>query len=245
MVGAFAISAVPLFSGFVSKSMVVSAAAETHKTWIFLMLTLASSGTFLHTGLKLPYYMFFASDRGLRAAEPPRNMLAAMALAGAACLVIGIVPGVLYAHLPYEAGYHAYTARHVISTMGLLGFTAVGFFLLLRHLDPEPSISLDTDWFYRRGLPLTLGVVEGALARLEGLAGQVYELTMRRMVLGAAALLRELDAQVIDATAVGVGQLTQAMSQSLRATVSGHAQYYALIMAAGVLGAIALAVFSQ
>jgi multicomponent Na+:H+ antiporter subunit D len=245
MVGAFAISAVPLFSGFVSKSMVVSAAAETHKTWIFLMLTLASSGTFLHTGLKLPYYMFFARDRGLRAAEPPPNMLAAMALAAAACLVIGIVPGVLYAHLPYEAGYHPYTARHVISTMGLLGFTAVGFFLLLRHLDPEPSISLDTDWFYRRGLPLTLGVVEGALARLEGLAGQVYELTMRRMVLGGAALLREIDAQVIDATAVGVGQLTQEMSQSLRTTVSGHAQYYALIMAAGVLGAIALAVFSQ
>jgi hypothetical protein len=73
----------------------------------------------------------------------------------------------------------------------------------------------------------------------------VYELTMRRMVLGGAALLREIDAQVIDATAVGVGQLTQEMSQSLRTTVSGHAQYYALIMAAGVLGAIALAVFSQ
>jgi multicomponent Na+:H+ antiporter subunit D len=245
MVGAFAISAVPLFSGFVSKSMVVSAAAETHKTWIFLLLTLASSGTFLHTGLKLPYYMFFAGDHGLRAEEPPRNMLVAMALAAAACLLIGIVPAVLYAHLPYEAGYQPYTVRHLISTTGLLGFTAAGFFLLLRHLDPEPSISLDTDWVYRRGLPLTLGVVEGALARLEGLAGQVYELIMRRMVLGAAALLRQLDAQVIDATAVGVGQLTQAMSQSLRATVSGHAQYYALIMAAGVLGAIALAVFSQ
>ncbi len=55
MIGGFAISAVPLFSGFVSKSMVISAAGEGHLTVIFLMLTLASAGTFLHTGLKLPY----------------------------------------------------------------------------------------------------------------------------------------------------------------------------------------------
>jgi len=72
MIGAFAISAVPLFSGFVSKSMIVSAAAEQHYTWIFLTLTLASAGTFLHTGLKLPYYMFFGKDggRSLRSDRP-------------------------------------------------------------------------------------------------------------------------------------------------------------------------------
>src|SRR5207247_6571074 len=46
MIGAFAISAVPLFSGFVSKSMVVAAAGEAHRAVIFLMLTLASAGTF-------------------------------------------------------------------------------------------------------------------------------------------------------------------------------------------------------
>jgi len=54
MVGAFAISAVPLFSGFVSKSMIISAAGESHMGLVFLLLTLASAGTFLHTGLKLP-----------------------------------------------------------------------------------------------------------------------------------------------------------------------------------------------
>src|SRR6266540_4751000 len=86
MVGAFAISAVPLFSGFVSKSMVVAAAGETHRAVIFLMLTLASAGTFLHTGLKLPYYMFFGRDTTPRGHEPPKNMLAAMGLAAVACL---------------------------------------------------------------------------------------------------------------------------------------------------------------
>src|SRR5213596_1479736 len=127
MIGAFAISAVPLFSGFVSKSMVISAAGESHRGAIFLMLTLASAGTFLHTGLKLPYYMFFGKDSGVRGKEPPRNMLVAMGLAAVACVVIGVVPVVLYSQLPYRVDYIPFTVRHVTATLGLLGFTALGF----------------------------------------------------------------------------------------------------------------------
>ncbi len=242
MVGAFAISAVPLFSGFVSKSMVVSAAAGTHLTWVFLLLTLASSGTFLHTGLKLPYYMFFSRDRRLRAHEPPTNMLVAMSLAAAACVLIGILPALLYGLLPYPVDYVPYTARHVLSTLGLLAFTALGFFLLLSHLGPEPTVSLDTDWMYRRGLTAVLTPAQAGLLRLEDVAGRIYEGVLQRSVLGTAAILRRIDGGVIDATALGVGRLTQAMSQRLRTTVSGHTQYYALIMVTGLLAAIAVAV---
>src|SRR5436309_2682275 len=191
MVGAFAISAVPLFSGFVSKSMVVSAAGESHRAAIFLLLTLASSGTFLHTGLKLPYYMFFGTDRalppqragvrvagpdlppqragvrvggpGVRAHEPPWNMLVAMGGAAVACVLIGVLPAVLYSQLPFPVEYMPYTARHVTSTLGLLGFTALGFFLMLKQLDPEPVISLDTDWFYRRGARAVEALAQGQL----------------------------------------------------------------------------------
>ena len=299
MIGAFAISAVPLFSGFVSKSMIVSAAVEGQREWIFLMLTLASAGTFLHTGLKLPYYMFFGKDSGVRGKEPPRNMLVAMGLAAAACIVIGIFPRLLYDHLPYDVDYVPYTLHHVTATLGMLGFTAIGFFLLLKHLDPERKISLDTDWFYRRGssvcviltwqqicvrlllcvtfglgwlvmtggfnqlLPrweqsellktlgwlsagvgfvvlcdLVLGILlaRGRLARFEsGFVGEIYEFVMRRLVLGAAGLLREFDTRVVDFAAVGVGRLTQAFSQILRNSVSGNVQHHGLIMAAGVL----------
>jgi len=245
MIGAFAISAVPFFSGFVSKSMVIAAAGEDHNAAIFLMLTLASAGTFLHTGLKLPYYMFFGKDSGLRAHEPPKNMLVAMALAATACVLIGVFPSLLYRHLPYPVEFVPYTVRHVMSTVGLLGFTALGFFLLLSHLDPEPKISLDTDWFYRRGSSAVLALSRGALAQVEGVVGQVYEVVMQRYVLRAAARLRDLDARVIDAAAVGVGRLTQALSQGLSATVTGNTQYSGLLMAAGVLAAIALAVFGR
>jgi len=50
---------------------------------------MASAGTFLHTGLKLPYYMFFGKDSGIEAKEPPLNMLIAMGMAAFLC--IGIV----------------------------------------------------------------------------------------------------------------------------------------------------------
>ena len=243
MVGAFAISAVPLFSGFVSKSMVVSAAAESHRAGIFLALTLASSGTFLHTGLKLPYYMFFGKERGLRGHEPPANMIVAMGLAAAACVLIGVFPALLYSRLPFSVDYAPYTARHVTDTLGLLGFTALGFFLLLKHLNPEPIVSLDTDWFYRRGLLVSLPLANRVLAQIEGLVGQIYEVVMQRYVLRMAARLRRLDGRVIDAVSVDLGLLTQALSRGLSTTATGNAQYYGLIMAAGVLAAIALAVF--
>ena len=246
MVGAFAISAVPLFSGFVSKSMVVSAAGEEHLALVFLLLTLASAGTFLHTGLKLPYYMFFAKDTGARGQEPPRNMLVAMGLAAAACVLIGVRHDLLYQHLPYAVEYAPYTLQHITSTLGMLGFTALGFFLLLKHLDPEPKISLDTDWFYRRGSAACMTLVQGPLARLEsGFVGEIYEFVMRRPVLGAASFLRKLDTRVVDYAAVGVGRLTQGLSQVLKTTVSGNVQHYGLIMAAAVLGLLALVMIAS
>lgn len=243
MVGAFAISAVPLFSGFVSKSMVVSSAGETHRAVIFLLLTLASAGTFLHTGLKLPYYMFFGKDRRLPSHEPPSNMLAAMGIAASACILIGVFPALLYAYLPYPVDYAPYTARHVTATLGLLAFTALGFFSMLKYLDPEPTISLDTDWFYRRGSSAVLAFSRGVLVRVEDRVGQISDVIMRWPVLGAAGLLREIDLRGLDAIVVGVGRLTQAVGQRLSIAVSGHAQHYGLIMAAGVLLALALMLF--
>jgi multicomponent Na+:H+ antiporter subunit D len=244
MVGAFAISAVPLFSGFVSKSMVVAAAGEAHRAPIFLMLTLASAGTFLHTGLKLPYYMFFGKDSGLRSHEPPGNMLAAMALAATACILIGIFPGLLYAHLPNPVHFVPYSLQHLTSTLGMLGFTALGFFLLLKHLDPVPTISLDTDWFYRRGAAGLMVLAKGPLSHLEcDFVGEIYEFVIRRPVFGVAFLMRQLDDLVVDSTFIGLGRSTRGLSQLLKTVASGNTQHYGLIMAAGILALMILAIF--
>ena len=173
-------------------------------------------------------------------------MLVAMALAAVGCVVIGVAPGLLYHCLPYPVEYHPYTLQHMFGTLGMLGFTALGFFLLLKHLDPEPKISLDTDWFYRRGAAPFMSMVVAPLARFEsGFVGEIYQLVMRRIVAGGASLLRQIDARIVDAAAVSVGRITRSFSQVLASMVSGNAQHYGLIMAAGVLALLALAVLLQ
>jgi multicomponent Na+:H+ antiporter subunit D len=176
MVGGLSISAFPLFSGFVSKTMVVEAAAVDQRAWVWLLLSMASAGTFLHTGLKLPWFTFFGQESGLRPREAPRNMLLAMAIAAFLCILIGMFPGFLYAIMPADVDYHAYTAGHVLWELQLLLFTGLGFFLLLRHVGGEGKISLDTDWVYRRLLPhlarLVQRITESARGAILGRATQ-------------------------------------------------------------------------
>lgn len=241
MIGGFSISAVPLFSGFVSKSMVVSAAGESHMMIPFLMLMLASAGTFLHTGLKLPYYMFFGKDSGIRVKEPPLNMLIAMGMASFICIFIGVFPGSLYSLLPFPVHYAPYTAQHVISTLGILGFTALGFFMLLKQLDPEPTISIDTDWFYRKGAKAFMWLVNNPVARFEyNVVGEAYEFIIQKPILKIAEFLKIIDTEVVDGTVNGVGKMILAWSRVMRGIQSGQVQHYAIIMVFGVFVTVAL-----
>ena len=199
MIGGFAISAFPLFSGFVSKSMVVAAASHEHRPFVMLLLTMASSGTFLHTGLKLPYYMFFGKDSGIRAKEPPTNMLIAMGMAAFLCIGIGVFPGPLYSVLPYEVHFDPYTGDHVTGALGMLMFTALGFFMLLKRLEPEPTISIDADWFYRKGSRVFMWVANKPIAAYEGYIGEIYNLWFTNLTLKLSDFLwRVFDSRIID-----------------------------------------------
>ena len=156
IIGAASISAFPLFSGFVSKSMVMSAAIENGYDWVWLILLFASAGVFHHAGIKIPYFAFFAHDSGIRAKEPPANMLIAMSIAAALCLAVGIYPQALYSLLPREMEYTPHDVTHVLTQLQLLFFSALAFvWLNLRRLYPPelPSVNLDVDWLYRRLLP--------------------------------------------------------------------------------------------
>ena len=159
IVGAASISAFPLFSGFVSKSMVMSAALEEGFDWIWLMLLFASAGVFHHAGIKIPYFAFFAHDSGIRASDPPNNMLLAMLIAAVLCIAIGVYPSALYSLLPYDTGYNPYDATHVLAQTQLLFFSALAFvWLNLRGMYPPElrSTNLDFDWLYRRAFPVAL-----------------------------------------------------------------------------------------
>ena len=200
LIGAASISAFPLFSGFVAKSLTMSAVgheAEHHASYIIVwcMLLFASAGVLEHSGIKIPYFAFFGHDSKKRVQEAPFNMLLAMGLASAICILVGlpiIAPGLgygwLYSIVPYPeaaAHYEPYTWDHILTQMQLLIAAAFAFVLLQRFslYPPEkPGTILDTDWFYRKvgyGFAQWAGVVWNKVgpamtAALAGLSGQAF-----------------------------------------------------------------------
>jgi multicomponent Na+:H+ antiporter subunit D len=163
LIGAISISAMPLFSAFVTKSMILSAAAYGAPVVVWLMLLFASAGVLEHSGIKIPYFAFFGHDSGKRVKEAPFNMLLAMGMAAFLCIVIGlpaIVPGFgyqwLYSLLPYPieaASYQPFTLDHILTQMQLLVLAVFAFILLKRlglYPAEKPGVVLDTDWVYRK-----------------------------------------------------------------------------------------------
>ena len=155
IVGAASASAFPLFSGFISKSMIITAAGEQGYWIIWLILLFASAGVLYHSGIRIPYFAFFSEDKGHRVKEAPWPMLVAMGAAAFLCIIIGVFPASLYAMLPFSVDYVPYTAYHVINQLQLLMFAALAFTVLkLIKIYPSDTrgINLDTDWVYRKGL---------------------------------------------------------------------------------------------
>ncbi|MFZ0488471.1 MAG: Na(+)/H(+) antiporter subunit D [Arenicellales bacterium] len=163
IIGSASISAFPLFSGFVTKSMILAAAAQEHHWIAFLVLLFASAGVLDHSGIKVPYFSFFAHDSGIRCKEAPANMLVAMGVTAFLCVAIGVYPAPLYSLLPYPVSFEPYTISHVVTQTQLLMFAMLAFAVLMRAglYPPEiPSVNLDFDWFYRKGIPLAFSRLE-------------------------------------------------------------------------------------
>ena len=238
VIGGLSISAFPLFSGFVSKSMTVTAFGEAHLTWAFMALMLASAGTFLHTGLKIPYFIWFGKDQGLKAKEPPWNMELAMGIGALFCIGLGIFCKPLYALLPHAVHFEPYTAYHTWETLQVLLFTQLGFFLLLKKLWCEDTISLDTDWFPRKGAKAFMWITK-PLAKIEyKFIGEIYEFIIQKPIMGTAKVFKIIDTVVVDGAINGLGKLTLAWSRKIQDTQSGQIQHYAMYMVAGFIALI-------
>ncbi len=187
IVGAMSISAFPLFSGFVAKSLTLAAVAEGQHVWVWLGLLAASAGVMEHSGIKIPFFSFFGHDSGIRCKEAPLNMLLAMGIAAFLCIAIGCYPAPLYALLPFEVHYAPYAdLGHCLTQLQLLLFAALAFGVLMRtRLYPQevPSLNLDSDWTYRRLIPRVGtalgGVGAEGLAGLKGLVGRSLALALR------------------------------------------------------------------
>jgi multicomponent Na+:H+ antiporter subunit D len=186
LIGAASISAFPLFSGFVTKSLIMDETANQHYPIIWAILVFASAGVLSHSGIKIPYFTFFGHDSGLRPKEAPINMQLAMGFTAFLCIFIGVYPDPLYSLLPYEVVYKPYTMSHVIGQLQLLCFALLAFVVLMRtgiHPPEIRAVNLDVDWIYRRLIPTLYTTISAKVFRsfllLETMATTIIQIVVK------------------------------------------------------------------
>ncbi len=199
MVGAASISAAPFTNGFISKSMVISAAGGAGVAWLWLVLTAASAGVFLTAGIRLTLSVFFGPENKAvtgKIVEAPWNMLAGMGIASFLCLLHGMFPSLLYRFLPFSYVYKPYTADHLVTQMQLLFFSGLAAVLLYRwgfYRERGRSDYLDADWIYRRaGIRINSALWNFVLAPVIGAARTVSLLLGRLLSAAVGGTLRYL-----------------------------------------------------
>jgi multicomponent Na+:H+ antiporter subunit D len=226
VIGGISISGFPLTSGFISKSMIIAAAGESHRTGLMLMMTLAAVGTFLSVGIKLPYFIWFGKDSGVEAKDAPWNMNLGMAIAAFLCFFLGIFPDYLYKMLPFPVHYHPYTAYHLAETMQLLGFTGLGFFIMVKKLKPKPKMNLDLDWFYRKGARVFMWIASRPVLSSNNWINDVYRSVGLRLTMAMAKAISWFDWEGIDWTIDGSARGVVEGGNRLRSLMTGKIQHY-------------------
>ncbi len=80
----------------------------------------------------------------------------------------------------------------------ILLFTGLGFFLLLKKLVPDPTISLDLDWFYRKGWRVFLWVARKPVQAADTFVGELYRVAGLVPLMVSARVAALFDNEVID-----------------------------------------------
>jgi multicomponent Na+:H+ antiporter subunit D len=206
--------------------------------------------------LKVPYFIWFGKNKPrpevlARAAEPPINMGAAMAITAFLCIFIGCAPALFYKLLPYpdEAAKYlpiVYGSYHVFETLQILLFTGLGFFLLIKKLTPEPTISLDMDWFYRMGGRGFLWLARKPIQALDTFVGELYRLAGLIPLMFTARFSAVIDNEAIDGMVDGLAEGVRGIGRRLRFAQRGQMQQnlaFSFVVAALLI--VAFIVFSH
>ncbi|MDO8841949.1 Na(+)/H(+) antiporter subunit D [Methanocalculus sp.] len=116
IIASAAIAGVPWLNGYISKEMIVGAAAESGLFTLEILLLIGSVGTFL-SFVKLNYYAFIKEKPGLVSSDPPLPMQIAMVMTALSCIIYGVYPWVLFSILPYPITHDVFSLTHVIETI--------------------------------------------------------------------------------------------------------------------------------
>jgi len=207
MIAALSISGMPLFNGFISKTMTIAGAAEAHHVWLALGMEIAAVGTFISVGIKLPYFAFWGGKKEYKGeVKPiPVNMYVGMALCGMLCIAQGLYPDMLYRYLPYavEHAFHPWTIDKVINSGLLLGFSGLAFYLTRSIITPHAFLNLDFDWFYRLIGRVTMKAVCWPVSKVDDVWTEVYRTVGLKALIDAGDGTSVFDKKGIDTVVDG------------------------------------------
>jgi multicomponent Na+:H+ antiporter subunit D len=153
-IGAWCLCAMPYGSGFVTKSLIVSAAAREgyFYTWLVLLGASASSALYLGVRIVLPVFWLAAKVNSVPVKELPTSMTIAVLLTSSGSIVIGFLPQeALYAWLPFSATYEPYSLGHVTSQVQIIFFAILAGSALYRkgYVAVRPqAATVDVDQIY-------------------------------------------------------------------------------------------------
>ena len=239
MVAALSISGMPIFNGFISKTMTIAGAAEAHRTWIALGLEIAAMGTFISVGLKLPYFAFWGGkplDMKRELKPIPPNMYAGMAVLAVLCIAQGLFPDMLYRYLPYAMTesnhniYHPWTVWSVLQSSMLLGFSGLAFYVMRNVITPHKYLNLDFDWFYRLVGRGVLEFVCRPAAFIDNIWTNVYNTVGIRFLKLFAAFTVFFDRRVIDGMVDGSAYGVRGIGRLGAMIQNGRLQQYLGLM---------------
>ncbi|NHZ47682.1 Na(+)/H(+) antiporter subunit D [Nitratidesulfovibrio liaohensis] len=231
MVAALSISGMPVFNGFISKTMTITGAAEAHRTLVALGLEIAAVGTFISVGIKLPYFAFWGgkpTDNDRVLAPIPWNMYAGMSVLAVLCILQGVAPSILYAYLPFEVEhpYVPWSVWHVLQSLLLLGFSGLAFYLLRKVITPHEGLNLDVDIAYRAVGTGALRFVCRPLAFLDDRWTEAYRTGGLRGLMGIALGSVWFDRQAIDGVVDGSARTVRGIGGLGARTQNGSLQDY-------------------
>jgi multicomponent Na+:H+ antiporter subunit D len=190
-VAALSIAGFPLFNGFVSKGIVISAShydfpagpaaiGEFHT--LELLLLIGGVGTFL-SFIKFGYYAFFHGEYDGSVDDANRGQTVAMVSLAALCIGYGVLDGALFAILPFDVTdpdvvskvYVTYTVDHILEGVVLAAVGLVGFALIKSPLSSVGRVP-DVDSLYN---PLMLYGTRAVVVGVTELYGAVDRAAVR------------------------------------------------------------------
>lgn len=166
VVGALTLGSFPFTAGFVSKALLIDAAAEAHLAAPWIGLTAGSAALFVVSGVAFLWFVFFRPGPGLlRPDRVPVEHRVGLGVFAAACVGFGVAPSLLYGLVPGTIDYQPYTPDHLVLQVQLLLASGLVFVLLPRLFRRRSGPLLDWDWLYRRPGPVVAGAVTDGVAR--------------------------------------------------------------------------------